>query len=73
MEAQSEKSRGPNLNRLAPAQSKRTFPFSGKARHFSEKASNSTPFLFYSFRGVSRKPEKGAQRPAREPQKHTPK
>ena len=74
MEAHNRKSSGLNLNLLAPAQSKRTFPFSGKTRNSFEKASISAP-LFSSFltlfRGVSRKPEKGAQGPAREPQKHT--
>ena len=63
-----------SLNPLAPAQSKRTFPFSGKTQNFIEKASISAPFFssfLTLFRGVSRKPEKGAQGPAREPQKHT--
>ena len=74
MEAQSKKSRDLNLNPLAPAQSKRTFPFSGETQKIIEKASISAPFFspfLTLFRGVSRKPEKGAQGPAREPQKHT--
>ena len=74
MEAQSEKSRGPNFNPLAPAQSKRPFPFSGKTHNFIEQTSIPGPFFspfLTLFRGVSRKPEKGAQGPAREPQKHT--
>ena len=74
MEAQSEKSRGLNLNPLAPAQSKRTFPFSGKTRKIMENTSISAPFFssfLTVFRGVSRKPEKAAQDPATEPQKHT--
>ena len=74
MEAHNRTSNGLNLNPLAPAQSKRTFPFSGKTQNFTEKTS--IPATFFSpiltlFRGVSRKPEKGAQGPAREPQKHT--
>ena len=74
MEAESRKSSGLNLNPLAPAQSKRTFPLSGKTQNFMEKASISAPFFSHFltlFRGVSRKPEKGAQDPATEPQKHT--
>ena len=74
MEARSQKIRGLNLNPLAPAQSKRTFAFSGKTWKFIEKTSISAPFFspFLSlFRAVSRKPEKGAQGPATEPQKHT--
>ena len=74
MEARSQKIRGLNLNPLAPAQSKRTFPFSGKTWKIIENTSISA--LFFSsfltlFRGVSRKPEKGAQDPPTEPQKHT--
>ena len=74
MEARSQKIRGLNLNPLAPAQSKRTFPFSGKTWKIIENTSISGPFFSYFltiFRGVSRKPEKGAQDPATEPQKHT--
>ena len=74
MEAQSQKSRGLNLNPLAPAQSKRTFPFSGKTSKIIENTSISAPFLssfLTLFRGDSRKPKKGAQDPATGPQKHT--
>ena len=74
MEARSQKIRGLNLNPLAPAQSKRTFPFSGKTWKIIENTSISAPFFssfLTLFRGVSRKPEKGAQDPATEPQKHT--
>ena len=74
MDGQKLKSSGLNLKPLAPAKSKRTFPFSGNTRNFIEKASISTPVLspfLTLLRGVSRKPEKGAQGPAREPQKHT--
>ena len=74
MEARSQKIRGLNLNPLAPAQSKRTFPFSGKTSKIIENTSISAPFFssfLTLFRGVSRKPEKGAQDPATEPQKHT--
>ena len=50
------------------------FPIFWKNRKIIEKTSISasffSPFLTL-FRGVSRKPEKGAQGPAREPQKHT--
>ena len=59
---------------LAPAQSKRTFAFSGKTRKSIERTSISASFFspfFTLFRGVSRKTEKGAQGQAREPQKHT--
>ena len=74
MEARSQQIRGLNLNPLAPAQSKRTFAFSGKTRIPIEILLISPP-VFSSFltlfRGVSRKPEKGAQGPATEPQKHT--
>ena len=61
-------------NPYAPAQSKRTFAFSGKTWKLIEKTSISAPFFsafLTLFRGVSRKPEKGAQGPATEPQKHT--
>ena len=50
MEAQSKKSRGLKLNPLAPAQSKRTFAFSGKTRNCIEHASISTPSLYILFR-----------------------
>ena len=46
MEAQSKKSRGVNLNPLAPAQSKRTFTFSGEIRNFSEMHPFQLPFSF---------------------------
>ena len=74
MEAQSQKSRGLNLNPLAPAQSKRTFPFSGRTLKIMENTSISAPFFssfLTLFRSVSRKPEKGPQDPATEPQKHS--
>ena len=74
MEARSQKIRGLNLNPLAPAQSKRTFAFSGKTQIPIEILLISPPFFssfLTLFRGVSRKPEKGAQDPATEPQKHT--
>ena len=64
MQAQSKKSSGLDLNPLAPAQSKRTFPFSGKTWNFIEKASISapcfSPFL-YHFRAFSRNVEKEVQ------------
>ena len=45
MEAQSKKSRGVNLNPLAPAQSKRTSTFSGETRNCIGNASISAPFF----------------------------
>ena len=60
MEAQSQKIRGLNLNPLAPAQSKRTFAFSGKTQKIIGNASISGFFvgsflhLFRDF-GKSRK------------------
>ena len=74
MEAQSDKMNGLNLNPLAPAQSKRTFPFFGKARNSIENAS--IPALFFSpflylFRAFSRKVAKGVQGPDPEPEKDT--
>ena len=72
MEARSQ-IRGLDFNPLALAQSKRTFAFSGKTRKSIDKTSISAPFFspfLTLFRGVSRKPEKGVQGPAREPQKH---
>ena len=74
MEAQSQKSRGLNLNPPASAKSKRTFTSSGKTLNRIENTSISAPFFtsfLTLFRGVSRKPEKGAQDTATEPQKHT--
>jgi hypothetical protein len=70
MEAHSEKSKGLNLNPLAPAQSKRTFPSSGKTRNTIENASIPAPFLYpflYLFRAFCRKVAKGVQAPAPEP------
>ena len=74
MEAQSRKSRGLNLNPLAPAQSKRTFAFSGKTPTFKGNASIPASFFvlfLHLFRDFSGNVEKGAQSPARELQKHT--
>ena len=74
MEAQCEKMNGLNLNPLAPAQSKRTFPFSGKARNSIENASIPAPFFspfLYLFRAFSRKVAKGVQGPDPEPEKDT--
>jgi hypothetical protein len=74
MEAQSQKIRGLNLNPFAPAQSKFHFPIFWKNLKFHRKNINSSSIFlsfFTLFRSVSRKPEKGAQGPAREPQKHT--
>ena len=64
MDAQSQKTSGLNLNPLAPAQSKRTFPFSGKTWIFIEKASISASFFFpflCHFRAFSRNVEKEVQ------------
>ena len=63
-EAQSKKNKGQNLNPLAPAQSKRTFAFSGKTRNSIGNASISAPFFspfLYLFRAFSRKVEHGVQ------------
>ena len=64
MEARSQKIRGLNLNPLAPAQSKRTFAFSGKTqkamRNASISASFFAPFL-HLFRLFSGKAEKDVQ------------
>ena len=51
MEARSQKIRGLNLNLLAPAQSKRTFAFSGKTVSAMENVSISAPFsvIFWTF------------------------
>ena len=67
MEAQSQKIRGLNLNPLAPAQSKRTFAFSGKTQKIIGNASILTPFFasfLALFRDCSEKAEKGVQGPA---------
>ena len=73
MEAQSQKIRGLNLNPLAPAQSKRTFAFSGKTQKIMRNASISAPF-FASFsdlfRDFSGKTEEQVQGPSPGPQKH---
>ena len=67
MEARSQKIRGLNLNPLAPAQSKRTFAFSGKTQKIIGNASILTPFFasfLALFRDFSEKAEKGVQGPA---------
>ena len=67
MEAQSQKIRGLNLNPLAPAQSKRTFAFSGKTQKVMRNASISAPFFasfWHLFRDFSGKAEKEVQGPA---------
>ena len=67
MEARSQKIRGLNLNPLAPAQSKRTFAFSGKTQKIIGNASilalSFASFLAL-FRDFSEKAEKGVQGPA---------
>ena len=73
MEAQSQKIRGLNLNPLAPAQSKRTFAFSGKTQKIIRNASISAPFFasfLHLFRDFSGKAEKQVQGPSPGPQKH---
>ena len=69
MDAQSQKTSGLNLNPLAPAQSKRTFVFSGTTQQIIGNASISAiffaPFL-HLFRTFSRKVENGIQCPALE-------
>ena len=71
----SEKSSGLNLNPLAPAQSKRTFSFSGKTRIFTGNAFIPAPFFspfLYLFRTFCRKSQKGSRvRP--QSRKKTPK
>ena len=67
MEAQSKKSRGLNLNPLAPAQSKRTFAFSRKTQKIMGNASISAAFFavfLQLFRDFWGKAEKGVQGPA---------
>ena len=73
MEAQSQKIRGLNLNPLAPAQSKRTFAFSGKNQKIMRNASISASFFlsfWHLFRDFSGKAEKQVQGPSPGPQKH---
>ena len=73
MEARSQKIRGLNLNPLAPAQSKRTFAFSGKTVKIMRNASISAPFFasfLYLFGDFSGKAEKHVQGPSPVPQKH---
>ena len=67
VEAQSQKIRGLNLNPLAPAQSKRTFAFSGKTQKNTGNASIASPFFpsfSHLFQDFSGKAEKGVQGPA---------
>ena len=67
MEARSQKIRGLNLNPLAPAQSKRTFTFSGKTQEIMRNAFISASFFapfLHLFRDFSGKTEKGVQGPA---------
>ena len=75
MEAQCEIMNGLNLNPLAPAKSKHTFPFSEKTRNFNENASIPAPFFcpfLHLFQAFSRKVEKGSKvRP--QSRKKTPK
>jgi len=73
MEARSQKIRGLNLNPLAPAQSKRTFAFSGKTQKIMRNASISASFFasfLHPFRDFSGKAEKQVQDPSPGPQKH---
>ena len=73
MEARSQKIRGLNLNPLAPAQSKRTFAFSGKTQKIMRNASISASFFasfLHLFRDFSGKAEKHIQGPPPRPQKH---
>ena len=49
MEAQSQKTSGLNLNPLAPAQSKRTFAFSGKTQKIMGNAFISAPLFVFFF------------------------
>ena len=67
MEARSQKIRGLNINPLAPAQSKRTFAFSGKTQKIIGNASIPAPFFasfLHLFRDFSGKAEKEVQGPA---------
>ena len=73
MEAQSQKIRCLNLNPLAPAQSKRTFAFSGKTQEVMRNASISAPFFasfLHLFLDFSGRAEKQVQGPSPGPQKH---
>ena len=73
MEAQTQKIRGLNLNPLAPAQSKRTFAFSGKTQKNTGHASIPSPFFpsfSHLFQDFSGKAEKEVQGPPPGPQKH---
>ena len=74
MEAKRHKINALNLNPLAPAQSKRSFPLYGKTRNSIKNASIPAPFFcpcWYLFRAFSRKVAKGVQGPAPESQKDT--
>ena len=67
MEPWGQKIKGLNLNPLAPAQSKRTFAFSGKTQKNTRNAFISAPFFasfLTLFRDFSEKAEKGVQGPA---------
>ena len=73
IEARSQKIRGLNLNPLAPAQSKRTFSFSGKIQKIIRNAAISAPFFasfLLLFRDFSGKAEKQVQGRSPGPQKH---
>ena len=64
MEAHSQKSSGLNLNPLAPAQSKRTFAFSGKIPESLEMHPFQLPFSFLFctfFETFREKPKKGSR------------
>ena len=70
MGAQNQKSRGLNVNTRAPAQSKRTFAFSGKTQKIFEQVSIPAPFFLpflYFFRIFSSNVEKEVQGLAPEP------
>ena len=67
MEARSQKIRGLNLSPLAPAQSKRTFAFSGKTQKIMRNAPSSATLFasfLHLFRDFSGKAEKEVQGPA---------
>ena len=64
MRAQTQKTSGLNLNPLAPAQSTRTFAFTGKTRNPKENVSIPALFCSYCFnlfQSFSRKVEKEVQ------------
>ena len=64
MEAQNQKIRCLNLNPLAPAQSKRTFAFSGETPNIMRNASISAPFFTFFctfFKTFREKPKKGSR------------